>query len=576
MRALRSSLIVAAICLMSSCSFMYKPFAAPIKPSDVGYVGGDEVTFYYAQAIKAARLYNDTLFAKKLLQKGLEIDSLHAPSLFLLATIALETDVKQAEYYVKKAAEIDPENVWYQTILGRTMIANGQYEEATNLYVSLIKKDRPNSDNYRILAALYDQNNQPFIAIMVLDSAETRLGRREEISSFKSELLMKVKLFDRAVDETQKLINNNPYDENNYLTIARIYASMGKDSLAIANFNTARNINPSNMDVALAMRDFFGSRNDIPNFIAATKQLFLSDIISKEYKVKLFEEIKENEELYRNYFFSINDLVSTLLIKYPNDYDVIELYASHLILSGGINEALAQYKSYIVNNTPTLDAFTNILNIEAYLKRPDSVKHYATMALELFPQSYELYIRNGSILDYFEQPKKALKLYKKALRYAPSDSARSLVYGILGDIEHVKNKSKKCYRYYDKALKIYPNNSLVLNNYAYFLATEGVQLEKALEMTKLSNELSPTNPTSLDTYAWVLFKMGRYQEAKKIMQLAFSLDKSNSVELALHYGDILNALGEEFMAKFYWDKALERGADKEAVESRKRGETPKQ
>ena len=52
------------------------------------------------------------------------------------------------------------------------------------------------------------------------------------------------------------------------------------------------------------------------------------------------------------------------------------------------------------------------------------------------------------------------------------------------------------------------------------------------------------------------------------MQQAMSFDKDNSAELALHYGDILHALGEEFMAKTYWRKALERGADKEEIERR--------
>ena len=52
------------------------------------------------------------------------------------------------------------------------------------------------------------------------------------------------------------------------------------------------------------------------------------------------------------------------------------------------------------------------------------------------------------------------------------------------------------------------------------------------------------------------------------MQQALSLDRGNSAELALHYGDILHALGEDFMAKTYWRKALERGADKEEIEQR--------
>ena len=52
------------------------------------------------------------------------------------------------------------------------------------------------------------------------------------------------------------------------------------------------------------------------------------------------------------------------------------------------------------------------------------------------------------------------------------------------------------------------------------------------------------------------------------MQQALSLDRQQSPELALHYGDILHALGEEFMAKTYWRKALERGGDKEEIERR--------
>ena len=52
------------------------------------------------------------------------------------------------------------------------------------------------------------------------------------------------------------------------------------------------------------------------------------------------------------------------------------------------------------------------------------------------------------------------------------------------------------------------------------------------------------------------------------MQLAMSFDKDNSSELALHYGDILEALNKTFMAQLYWRKALERGADAKEVEKR--------
>ena len=87
-------------------------------------------------------------------------------------------------------------------------------------------------------------------------------------------------------------------------------------------------------------------------------------------------------------------------------------------------------------------------------------------------------------------------------------------------------------------------------------------------MSEKACDLSPNNPTYLDTRAWVLFKLGRYEEAKTLMQQALALDQSGSDELFLHYGDILYALKDNFMAVFYWEKAREKGYDSEEIDKR--------
>jgi tetratricopeptide (TPR) repeat protein len=99
-------------------------------------------------------------------------------------------------------------------------------------------------------------------------------------------------------------------------------------------------------------------------------------------------------------------------------------------------------------------------------------------------------------------------------------------------------------------------------------------------MATRATTLTPNSSTFLDTLAWVLYRLGRYEEAKRYMQQALSLDRNSSAELALHYGDILDALGEAFMAQTYWRKALERGyKDAAAIDLRierqkARGKTP--
>ena len=109
---------------------------------------------------------------------------------------------------------------------------------------------------------------------------------------------------------------------------------------------------------------------------------------------------------------------------------------------------------------------------------------------------------------------------------------------------------------------------MVLNNYAYFLSLEERDLERALSMSSLVVALTDNNPTYLDTHAWVLFKLGRTEEAKKLLQKAVALDGQESPELMVHYGDILHELGEQFMAEVYWRRALEKGYDARQIEQR--------
>lgn len=62
-----------------------------------------------------------------------------------------------------------------------------------------------------------------------------------------------------------------------------------------------------------------------------------------------------------------------------------------------------------------------------------------------------------------------------------------------------------------------------MNNYAYYLSEMEIQLDKAEEMISNVIQLEPSNATYLDTYAWVLFKRGKYMEALFIIEQAMEM-----------------------------------------------------
>ena len=109
------------------------------------------------------------------------------------------------------------------------------------------------------------------------------------------------------------------------------------------------------------------------------------------------------------------------------------------------------------------------------------------------------------------------ELVREALRYVAGDSLRSAVWGFIGDAYHEAGMTRKCFAAYEKSLRYRSDNVLVLNNYAYFLAEKGGDLEKALVMASRVTALTDNEPTYLDTEAWILFRLGRAAEAKKIM-----------------------------------------------------------
>ena len=107
---------------------------------------------------------------------------------------------------------------------------------------------------------------------------------------------------------------------------------------------------------------------------------------------------------------------------------------------------------------------------------------------------------------------------------------------------------------YEKALD-QERSPTTLNNYAWDLATHERNLEVALQLTVECNASVALEPTFLDTWAWVLYKMGRYTEAQVKIELALQLLKeADRAGTYIHAAKIEQALGNNEKAKFYRTK----------------------
>jgi Tfp pilus assembly protein PilF len=117
---------------------------------------------------------------------------------------------------------------------------------------------------------------------------------------------------------------------------------------------------------------------------------------------------------------------------------------------------------------------------------------------------------------------------------------------------------------YERALQIDPRNHLLLNNYSYSLAERGIQLDRALSMSKQAVSQQPENQSYLDTYGWIFYMMGNFREAEQWIRKAIDLGSKSAV-VNEHLGDVYSKLSEKEKAIEYWEKALKIDSNNQSV-----------
>ena len=203
---------------------------------------------------------------------------------------------------------------------------------------------------------------------------------------------------------------------------------------------------------------------------------------------------------------------------------------------------------------------------------PDAVKA-SEKALEYNPDNLDLL---GYVAGCYHQMKeygKAIETYEKTLaRVDSADVERraNLITG-MGDTYSEMNDSAKTVDCYQRALELDPANSGALNNYAYFLAQRGQDLDHAERMAALAVKYEPDNANFIDTYAWVFFAKKDYNMALLYIKSAVEKDEDN--HLLEHYGDILWFTGEKEQAVEQWTKALEQDPDNELLQRKVKDKT---
>jgi tetratricopeptide (TPR) repeat protein len=107
-----------------------------------------------------------------------------------------------------------------------------------------------------------------------------------------------------------------------------------------------------------------------------------------------------------------------------------------------------------------------------------------------------------------------------------------------------------------KALEFEPDQPFVLNYLGYSWVEQGRNLAEAEQMIRKAVALRPSDGYIVDSLGWVLYRLGRADEAVSELERAVELKPEDPV-INDHLGDVYWSVGRQREARFQWRTALD-------------------
>jgi tetratricopeptide (TPR) repeat protein len=110
-----------------------------------------------------------------------------------------------------------------------------------------------------------------------------------------------------------------------------------------------------------------------------------------------------------------------------------------------------------------------------------------------------------------------------------------------------------------------PTHYQALNALGYSLADRGIRLEEARDLIVKALAQVPDDPFITDSLGWVEFRLGRHQDALRILQQAYRARAD--AEIAAHLGEVMWTLGQRDQALRVWREGLRTAPDNATLRS---------
>lgn len=534
----------------------------------------DKARYYYTQgSLEAAAKHLPEAY--EYYKKAYELDPSYIDASFSYGNqrLFVQTDTLQSGEELKRSLRmmqeyVDefPGDLYASEMYGFVTTRLDTIEESIRVYERVYDLMPKETHILMNLAEAYMMQRKGKEAVSALEKYENIEGKSPQVSMKKITCFLAEMDTLGAVKEVEELVEQHPFDPFSRLLKGNLYDVIGNQDSVYASYKIAESLAPESGAVKMSLANYYRNIGDSVMLDNMMYEALLSEDFGIEDKISILGEYlqklidEQGEKSRGDYLFGV------LMEQYPHEPSLLDISARYSAAKGDFREA-AETIEYAIDLDATNDRYW--LMLMSYLladsRYGDIVDAYqrAITHIEPDPGLKNLYSAAASQLENPEEGKEILwSLIDETspeLRGADKETIDrvrknldydnlvwvSNLYCMIGDLDYKSGDAEDGFEAYETSLMFFPDNALTLNNYAYFLAEADKDLEKAKKMSRRSLDLAENNPTYLDTYAWILYKLGEFEEALDYQKLAIELageDAEGNEEFQQHLESIERAL----------------------------------
>lgn len=450
-------------------------------------------------------------------------------------------------FYARSALTADPENARIHQIVALGYLGKRDLPQAIESYARALALAPEQLDLYLASATLHEAARDIPAAISVLESVPPDL-RTPDLYVRLAALAGRMNDHASAVDYARRGYALDTTSSAVLISLATGFEMLGVTDSAVGYYERARaNMDTFALDIALRLVDLYTEADRYDDVQATAEQILNAAPLNAHVRRSLgyaYYKLGAAAAALDQFYIALR-------------HDPADAYSAFYLAriyleQGEYERARREIEGALRIEPDFIEAWIYLGFIAIEEQDYDLAAHAFTEAAFRGADLAQVYYLLGAIRETELADDDALRFYRKALAADPENvAALQALAGLASRLGH----DDRAFRYFERIIEIDTMNAVALNYVGYTYAERNERLEYALELIDRALTIEPENGYYIDSRGWVLYRMGRRDEALSDLKRASQLVED--AVILEHLGDVHLELGDREAARAAYERALE-------------------